>query len=65
VFRYATRESSSGFASFLSEDSARNTSVVYFIVTDGVVTRFWADRAREHTLLGSEVDKPQGEKSER
>lgn len=62
VFRYATGEASSGLGSVFSGGSTKNTSVVYFIITDGVVTRFWADRATERTLLGKEVEQPEGEK---
>jgi hypothetical protein len=62
VYRYATGESSSGFSSIVSGGSSRNTSVIYFIITDGVVTRFWADRATERTLLGKEIEQPEGEK---
>lgn len=62
VLRYASGESSSGLASILSGESSRNKAVTYFIVTNGKVTRFWADRAQQHTLLGSAVEEPSGEK---
>lgn len=64
VYRYATGESSSGFGSVFSGGGIKNTSVVYFIITDGVVTRYWADRATERTLLGKEVEQPEGEKAQ-
>jgi hypothetical protein len=63
VYRYATGEASSGLGSVFSGGSTKNTSVVYFIITDGLVTRFWADRATERTLLGKEVEQTEGEKS--
>lgn len=63
VFRYAAGESASGLGAIFSGKASRNTSVVYFILTDGVVTRFWADRATERTLLGSEVPESSGEKA--
>lgn len=63
VFRYATGESASGLGSIFSGKASRNTAVVYFIITDGVVTRFWADRATERTLLGTEVPESSGEKA--
>lgn len=56
VLRYALERRKSGFLSFLTGSSSELSSVVYFIVTDGTVTRFWADRAVEHTLLGSPVE---------
>lgn len=62
VFRYATGESNSGLTSLFTGSQPRNTAVTYFVITDGLVTRFWADRAVEHTLLGSPVQKPEGEK---
>lgn len=63
VLRYATGESASGLGSIFSGKASRNTSVVYFIITDGIVTRYWADRATERTLLGSEVEESGGEKA--
>lgn len=62
VLRYATGEAMTGLSGFLSGRSQRNTAVTYFIVTDGVVTRFWADRAVEPTLLGKRVEAPSGVK---
>lgn len=64
VYRYATGEESSGLASLFSGGGSKNTAVTYFVITDGVVTRFWADRAQEHTLLGTPVEKPAGEKQD-
>ncbi len=64
VFRYATGEASSGLSSIFSGGAVKNTSVVYFIITDGLVTRYWADRATERTLLGKEVEQPSGEKKD-
>lgn len=62
VFRYATGESNAGLSSIVTGSQPRNTAVTYFIISEGLVTRFWADRATEHTLLGSPVEKPEGEK---
>lgn len=63
VLRYATGESASGIGAIFSGKASRNTAVVYFVITDGVVTRFWADRATERTLLGVEVPEASGEKA--
>lgn len=63
VLRYATGESASGLGAIFSGKASRNTAVVYFIITDGIVTRFWADRATERTLLGKEVPEGSGEKA--
>lgn len=63
VLRYATGESAGGLGAIFSGKASRNTSVVYFIVTDGIVTRYWADRATERTLLGRKVEESGGEKS--
>jgi len=52
VLRYSTVESSTGFLSFFSARSPRTTATVYFIVTDGIVQNFWADRETEHKLFG-------------
>ncbi len=64
VLRYATQETSGGVIGFFSGSSGRNVAVTYFIVTDGVVTRFWADRAVDRTLLGSAVERETGVKQE-
>ena len=63
VYRYATGESAGGLGAILSGKASKNTAVIYFIVTDGIVTRFWADRSVETTLLGQQVAEPAGEKS--
>lgn len=63
VLRYATSEESRGFISFFSGKSTKTTSVTYFIVTDGIVTRFWADRALESTPFGKQVEVESGSKS--
>lgn len=63
VFRYASGEESSGILAGLMGKGARTTAVTYFIITDGVVTRFWADRSKEQSLLGGEVEQEPGEKA--
>lgn len=62
VYRYALGEAAGGLGALFSGQPSKNTSVVYFIITDGVVTRFWADRATERTLLGKPVEQSGGEK---
>lgn len=62
VFRYATIEQSSGLASIFSGKSGRTTSVTYFIITDGIVTRYWADRSKEFTVLGKPIEAETGPK---
>jgi len=62
VFRYALGEAAGGLGAIFSGEASKNTSVVYFIITDGIVTRFWADRAVEHTILGDPVEASPGEK---
>ncbi len=62
VFRYALGNAPGGLGALFSGQPAENTAVVYFIITDGIVTRFWADRAVETTLLGKPVESPAGEK---
>jgi hypothetical protein len=63
VFRYSLDERSAGLASLVSGGSSRNTAVVYFVLTNGVVTRFWADRETERTITGRPVQDENGEKS--
>jgi hypothetical protein len=63
VFRYAMGQSAGGLGALFSGEASKNTAVVYFIITDGIVTRFWADRETETRLLGDPVEKPGGEKS--
>lgn len=62
VFRYALGDAPGGLGALFSGQPAKNTAVVYFIITDGIVTRFWADRATETTLLGKPVESTGGEK---
>jgi hypothetical protein len=62
VFRYSLGEAAGGIGALFSGEATKNTSVVYFIITDGIVTRFWADRATDHTLLGKPVEESAGEK---
>ncbi len=64
VFRYSLGQSVGGLGALLSGEGSKNTAVVYFIITDGIVTRFWADRAVEHTIFGQPVESPSGEKQE-
>lgn len=65
VFRYATAErSGGGVASLFTGSGRQNTAITYFIITEGVVTRYWADRAKEHTLLGKPVEQESGTKNE-
>lgn len=62
VYRYALGEAAGGIGALFSGQASKNTSVVYFIITDGIVTRFWADRATDHTLLGKPIEESAGEK---
>lgn len=62
VYRYALGEAPGGLGAIFSGEASKNTSVVYFIITDGIVTRYWADRALDCTLLGTPVEQPSGEK---
>ena len=64
ILRYSTVEASSGVMSFFSGKGSRNTATIYFIVRDGLVSQMWADREKERTLLGKEVEKKSGEKEE-
>lgn len=63
VFRYAMGQTAGGLGAIFSGEASKNTAVVYFIITDGIVTRFWADRETETRLFGDPVEKPGGEKS--
>jgi hypothetical protein len=62
VYRYSLGEASGGLGALFSGQPSKNTAVVYFIITEGIVTRFWADRATERTLLGKPVEESGGEK---
>ncbi len=63
VLRYALGEAAGGLGAIFSGEASKNTAVVYFIITDGIVTRFWADRAMQRTLLGTPVEESGGEKA--
>ncbi|MBY0308237.1 MAG: hypothetical protein K2Q09_05805 [Phycisphaerales bacterium] len=63
VFRYAMGQSAGGLGALFSGEASKNTAVVYFVITDGIVTRFWADRETETRLFGDPVEKPGGEKA--
>jgi hypothetical protein len=62
VLRYATTEPEKGgfLSSLLGRGSSRNVATIYFVVRDGMVERFWADRAETGGLLGK--DEESGEK---
>lgn len=62
VLRYALGEATGGLGAIMAGDGSKNTAVVYFIVTDGIVTRYWADRAIEHTITGRAVEDTSGVK---
>lgn len=62
VYRYGLTEQRGGFMAMVYGDDRRTVSVVYFIITDGVVTRFWADRETGHTALGIPVETTGGVK---
>ena len=63
VLRYAMTEYNSGLLSMFTGADRRTVAVVYFIITDGTVTRFWADREVERTsLLGEPIETTGGEK---
>lgn len=62
VLRYALGQAVSGLGALLSGEASKNTAVVYFIVSEGIVTRFWADRATEYTMTGQPVEQRSGEK---
>jgi hypothetical protein len=62
VFRYETVERSSGILAAVTGGTQRNVAVTYFIISDGMVTRFWADRAKETSLLGGAVETDPGAK---
>lgn len=64
VMRYALGESAGGIGALFSGQATKNTAVVYFIITDGVMTRYWADRAIDRTLLGTPVEESSGQKQE-
>ena len=55
VLRYSIEARSGGLMSLINGSDAKTLSVVYFIVTDGVVTRYWADREIQRTPLGQPV----------
>lgn len=62
VYRYELVERKGGIISFFSGDEV-STSVVYFIITDGIVTRYWTDREVDRTLLGKAVEEVGGVKA--
>ncbi len=63
VFRYRLSESKSGFMTLFTGGGEESVTVVYFIITRGIVTRFWADREIERDLLGQANPAAQGEKA--
>ena len=65
VYRYSMGESAGGLGAIFSGQASKNTAVVYFVITDGIVTRFWADRETETNVLGEPREKTSGEKSGR
>lgn len=62
VYRYELVERKGGLLSLFSGDQL-STSVIYFIITEGIVTRFWTDREVSHTLMGQAVEQVGGVKA--
>lgn len=62
VLRYSLVQQRGGLMAMVYGDDRRTVSVVYFIITDGIVTRFWADRETEHTVLGVPYESSTGVK---
>jgi hypothetical protein len=62
VYRYELVERKGGLLSFFTGDEL-STSVVYFIISEGVVTRFWTDREVDRTLMGQAVEEVGGVKA--
>jgi len=62
ILRYATLQEESGglLSSLLGGSKQRNVATIYFVVRDGVVEHFWADRAEGDGLLSK--DEKSGEK---
>jgi hypothetical protein len=61
VYRYSLGTLTGGLGAIFSGEASKNTAVVYFIITDGIVTRYWADRDVEYTIFGKPVEQS-GEK---
>lgn len=62
VYRYELVERKGGILSVFTGDEL-STSVVYFIITEGIVTRFWTDREVTRTLMGQAVEQMGGVKA--
>jgi hypothetical protein len=62
VYRYSTGSRASGLSSLLTGGGSATSATTYFIITDNVVTRYWADREVQYTALGKAVEQPSGEK---
>jgi hypothetical protein len=62
ILRYATVEERSGgfLSSLLGGSSTQNVATIYFVVRNGIVERYWADRSESGGLLGK--DEKSGEK---
>lgn len=65
VFHYTVTESRGGVLSIFTGSGHRTTAVVYFIITNGVVTRFWADREIDRTITGEPIESTEGDKENR
>lgn len=63
VYRYELVERKGGVLSFFTGDEI-STSIVYFIITDGVVTRYWTDREVSRTLTDQVIEKMGGLKAD-
>ena len=65
VLRYTTVEHTSGLFDFLTGGSTRTTATIYFIVQNGVISNFWADREVQHSLFGGSTESSSGAKESR
>jgi low affinity Fe/Cu permease len=66
VFRYATLQATdTGFLSaLLGMPTEQNVATIYFVLRDGIVERFWADRMEEGGLFDFGGDGKSGEKKD-
>lgn len=66
VLRYSVIErAGGGVLSFLFGSAPpKTTATIYFIVENGIVMQFWADREEESTFFGGKKTKDTGEKKD-
>ena len=66
ILRYSVIEKPPGglLSFFTGGAPPKTTATIYFVVRNGIITQFWADREEQNKLLGGKTEKDTGAKKD-